>query len=1160
MRRLAILTIALLPLPAAAWDTRVLLSDEWLSAYGEGQSPYLAEHTTISDLGLRQLGLKDIYGKSGSAAMDLVDLNASHFRFRQLGAKLKRGDDPTTLLEERRIPAPAHFTELPDYSYAIHDWLNKNETCPALPSRDPKCHVFATGWLGALNAPHFGTQAERMYKRHHGIALDLAARAEYLRGQLTDTERRAYEDVLKEAELEALVYEGYAQHFLQDRWAMGHMWERWNGGDFAQASSTNVWVNLGIGAIAGLIHGAEAVINDRGRDGPVPLRGVINSADPMSSPIVADGASQPMRWRHTARAGDVTYPGVGDERFNDMQTGNVGAGYGDVTGDVPLDVAYQFDSMMACSKAGWAEVIRTFGENDGGYGSQQVRLAADAPGFEIGEQLDCWDMWATNESLYLGLVDGDIPIRSLGALTLALPDIAVDRANLVRFAWNLWRRARSEPNGTDMARGGIGTFQGAKHGGQYRLPDYVEPPDLNALPETAENGVDKQTIMGVFNRAHADHWCGRIEEIVTELRGSDVPREQEVCQYVADLAYNGTELSYQGVQRRERQWQGQTIRSLCAVHGFNEENDGDTNPFHLDQGYVNYEPPAGPEPRYTSVPVKNWCNKLPVIGLPYDAELRNQNVVTEISVDEQYLQLSGWNFGRTAGRVFAIGPDGAERRLGQADDWSDNVIELTIGEFEFASEAEYRLILERADGVRSVGLFKLRVKEKAEPVIEVVSLDGLGPCMEPIGGELPILDIEASLPPWQELTPEAVERLIPATEEWRTRLPEILDEQRACMQAHHDELDQALRIDLDRTLNESRYPEGYVYYEEDKSLFPPLWAQLSRRFYLAHIGRVEVYARDIRFFKDALEGTAATLRAVRDAPAVPGRRERGDIPDDVRQFNHTGLVDHIRSLGGYVTFLEAGLEEWTKREHRIRTELIPQVRNLMVLRLRLFDETDEIGDRLLALEREAEIEIARADYSEAVSEAYRRRIAAVRAEFEPYAFCISGDYHRAINNLTIPLYDLAYKIVFSGRQEHDVNPELPSFRRPANEAEDPELWIDWRDSRQPKVYYAYDYFPRLEERCGYYGYLAASDSGALALFEAEQARQAASAANCEQCQPYAAMLQSIDENLAMIDTEIERARGTELEATFTELRAQAENGRSELLTEQEECLRQCRQR
>ena len=257
----------LLLLPAAllltAWDTRVIKGDTWRSAYFGGESKSLPEHSTISDMALDSLGVGDLFGIRGEAQATLVDINATWFRPDKMNGLPREGDNRKTAVEERLLPPPAQFSGLPDYSYGLADWFNKNTTCPVGggPEDLAACHDFA-GWMGALNSVHFGTQARRMYARYHEIALQRALRARTLRESMSLIEQDRYGAVLREAELQALVYEAYAQHFLQDRWAIGHMWERWNGPDIPSAGHRTMTPGLAIGAIAGLIHGAESVIND----------------------------------------------------------------------------------------------------------------------------------------------------------------------------------------------------------------------------------------------------------------------------------------------------------------------------------------------------------------------------------------------------------------------------------------------------------------------------------------------------------------------------------------------------------------------------------------------------------------------------------------------------------------------------------------------------------------------------------------------------------------------------------------------------------------------------------------------------------------------------------------------------------------------------------
>ena len=773
--RLALMFVAMtllwVPPAAQAWDTRVITCEEdddncnaWLSIYRGGASGSIAEHTRISDLALSQLGLRDLFGKQGSAKLSVTDLNASWLRRDHFEDSLKFGDDPDgkTLLEERRIPAPANFTGVPDYSYSVLDWLNKNSFCPPFASESyaSGCHDFV-GWLGGFNSPHFGSQAEAMYKRYHSLALDLASRAQQLRLRLdSGPEQEAHDETVKEMELEALAFEGFAQHFLQDRWAMGHMWERWGAGDAAQMGvaqdTTRMAYLLGIGAAAGLLHGSEAVINDqRGIvetvDRFTGVRRFLEAADPMSSPVIRDGVVVPMEWRHATEgdAGDAN-PGVGDERFNDLYlesltgSGQFGSGYGGVTQrreDLKISAARQFNEMMTCSKAGWAEVVRAFGKHpNGGYGAHQALLSGSAPSFAINSQASCWDMWATNEAMYTGLMDdGNLPIKYLAVLGASSSlGPAVGRTGLVAMAGNMWIRKFREPKGTDLARGGIGELASMPTADKYGLPKYVLPARVADLPEEETVGIDRRTLYGAFNRAHSDYWCDNIEEKLAPLRGSDKEHEQKVCQYLADFAYQGTVENYRGGQARERLFEGKPVRSICAVRGMEEPEERDSLPFTLKPGYVPREKSEASEEAahaYSTPEVANWCDKVPVLDLDENEETANEDVVVTIEPGQTDVYLRGSNL---------VGPRWVEQptdevhgsltiydedELALADiisfhKWTDTAIHFDLPD-SFGSDwrtGDFRLEIKRRDGKDSVGLFYLRIASEPPEIARVRAL------------------------------------------------------------------------------------------------------------------------------------------------------------------------------------------------------------------------------------------------------------------------------------------------------------------------------------------------------------------------------------------------------------------------------------------------------
>ena len=150
---LRIVVLMLCVVPLGGWDTLVTKGEAWQSIYQRDASASIAEHTELSDMTFRHLDssgrLVRLFGRGGSARATLVDLNASLFRARTVGAMSRVGDDRRTAIEERELPPPGHFAGIPDYSYGIYDWLNKNSTCPSFQDEayTPRCHKFI-GWLG----------------------------------------------------------------------------------------------------------------------------------------------------------------------------------------------------------------------------------------------------------------------------------------------------------------------------------------------------------------------------------------------------------------------------------------------------------------------------------------------------------------------------------------------------------------------------------------------------------------------------------------------------------------------------------------------------------------------------------------------------------------------------------------------------------------------------------------------------------------------------------------------------------------------------------------------------------------------------------------------------------------------------------------------------
>lgn len=768
-----------------AYDTAVISRIPWQSIYQAEQADSIPEHTNIADDTFDYLDpsgqLRVRFGRGGTATLDVVDLNASHFRHDLLYGVDPFGDDEETEAEERTIPSPGLFAGLPDYSYAIYDWLNKNQTCPAFPDEayTARCHEFM-GWLGAMNSVHFGSQAEDMYAHLHTNALRLAEDARDMREAMSPAERIEYAEEIEEAELLALAYEGYAQHFIQDRWAMGHMWERWAAPDPTQQEAI-LPAHLAIGALAGLVHGAEAVVQNM-----PALEYLLMRADPMSSPLPGpNGVAVPMEYRHVRADGTMSdpIPAVGDERYADMISGQFSLNrYDPAEYNQTLNVPQQIESMRFCTGAGWAEVIRTLGPGDeGGYSSFSVPLGADAPTVAVLEHEDCWNNWATNESMALGFL-GPNPGRAVAVLAAIdlnvqrFPDVpneannpfVSDRTEVVAYATRIWLRGRDDPHGTEVSRGTMESYAGNlaswvgagdmfnpnslwgfQSGNAYELPNYVVPVGLesiytsqqpDALPDYSYRGRDIQTLYGVFSGVFADHWCEHTD-VLSEWRVDPNVMNREMCEVLGQRIYNGTHPSYEGSQSRERRNEHGSVRSMCSIREVSQlesdEQDDRDNPYWLDQGYV---PVAEDRQELDGVntsldPVVNWCARTPVIALDESEDLNRDNIAVEVDPEDVSLRLSGWDLGLSPGEARLTDPEtGQILELDQIVSWTDAEIHFDISDLELVDGRDYTIELRTAatayhdNGLAMVGLAKVRVTDFEDPEPTYRDLAGLGPC------------------------------------------------------------------------------------------------------------------------------------------------------------------------------------------------------------------------------------------------------------------------------------------------------------------------------------------------------------------------------------------------------------------------------------------------
>jgi hypothetical protein len=354
------------------------------------------------------------------------------------------------------------LAQLPDQSYSVWDWAAGNEVCPIQGLDAPNglnvfssqgstlydvnnCHDFAR-LMGPLNANHFKPGNQAFYVWYHQRAINRMHECSALQNALStlpqDTlqgidPQATYSTEAHECEREAMVYEMFAQHFLQDNWSTGHMWARWGSPDLssmptslspaawpmlaeATGMTPSVWaltfpnenllarrqLTAGIlSMMAGTIHGTKAVsqgqVGQAGNDiglADDPLCGpnypnflnLFSGADSLTSWSL-QGASLAL-----PTGPDGIAPGAGDYYWN--PPGSLGK-VSILADDASKDYQFQRDHLLACAANSIRQVYLAgpgaHGKlNDPGTVDTLSITSVDPTG------ADCWGNWATNASMY----------------------------------------------------------------------------------------------------------------------------------------------------------------------------------------------------------------------------------------------------------------------------------------------------------------------------------------------------------------------------------------------------------------------------------------------------------------------------------------------------------------------------------------------------------------------------------------------------------------------------------------------------------------------------------------------------------------------------------------------------------------------------------------
>ncbi|MCU0697440.1 MAG: hypothetical protein MUC96_13015 [Myxococcaceae bacterium] len=386
----------------------------------------------------------------------------------------------------RRTFTVAELSQLPDFSYALWDWASGHETCPLGDGTDATlCHDFASH-MGPVNSNHFVPQAQGAYRRAHALALARAADCR----RLSESLAGRFGEVTRACEVEALALEAMGQHFLQDAWSMGHMWERWgsaNLDDFPGATVEEKRDRAVLTAlVAGFIHGA---------------RGVLQALPTWTTYDVNDAMCAP--WddvRFVAKDG-VTSQAVGDLYVTQL---------------TPEQSRRFFD----CATSGLVEVYRATAQAHGPLGTPAPGLSSIDPTGEA-----CFGQRATNEAIVRGMaiqlkvvgVQTAIPLDARFASWM-VPQVARQsgkvpvpnktknafRLSLERVATMARFVAKDAPTGTSLAEGGLGDFLGVLPNGRYATSAaYEDPP----LPWAPTGSFRAATLARTFHLSHAKDWC-----------------------------------------------------------------------------------------------------------------------------------------------------------------------------------------------------------------------------------------------------------------------------------------------------------------------------------------------------------------------------------------------------------------------------------------------------------------------------------------------------------------------------------------------------------------------------------------------------------------------------------------------------------------------------
>ena len=523
MRALFLLAL-LLSLPAAAWESVCYERPDPTkepSEYPQDSGSWCAPAAGPNTARHRWVGKLDEHRRLWEVTREKAGLPAESSSTMQLrvftsGAPVPvDGQQLTSLLpvpfaEAERVQlrsiTPGELAQLPDFSYALWDWATGHETCPLPGAGDNAtlCHDFASH-MGPVNSNHFLPQAGRFYSYYHALALGRAGECKAMK-QAVGAAAGRFTLYLRACESQALALEAVAQHYLQDAWSAGHMWQRWGSPelvDFPSATGDQRDRAVLVALASGLVHGA---------------RGVLQRAPSWTSYDVNDALCAPHPAVEFITPTGERHPAIGDDYLELLPPLGTGSTY-----------TPQSERLLSCAVSGMRQVYSVAGENHGPLGPPAQGLRTLEP-----TSVECFGQRVTNQAIkeaaavqfrvFGKQVTLELDSRVVGAI---VPTVAREtgevpvparlknefRLGLQRVVSLTRLMSKEKPHGTELAQGRFGTFLGARPNGEYTnsavLASYVDPQlPWPATPDTAAGAKDRaQALARVFHQGHASDWC-----------------------------------------------------------------------------------------------------------------------------------------------------------------------------------------------------------------------------------------------------------------------------------------------------------------------------------------------------------------------------------------------------------------------------------------------------------------------------------------------------------------------------------------------------------------------------------------------------------------------------------------------------------------------------